>query len=301
MSSRQTWRRLFALVLIGAVLFFVAAWMLGSRQAAPVNQPVAAAQLPAVDVALRAADGSTVAGTYWPGRVANAPAVLLLHGNDASREAMRPAAEWLAGEGYAVLTIDFRGHGESAAVDRSFGWFEALDARAAFTWLKARQGGAKVAIVGSSLGGAASLMGEGGPIAADAMVLQAVYPDIRHAIRNRVATRLGSWAAVLIEPALSYQSRLRFGIWPADLAPINGLRRYRGPTLVIGSQADSYTPPEETRAMAAAAGGPAELWLVDGADHAALIAAGDAQWRSRVAAFLSRHLPTDDGAPATTR
>lgn len=300
-AAKPVVRWLALLSLAALALFLLAAWLVGSRQSAPVNQPVAKATPPAIDVMLRADDGLSIAGTYWPGSSVRAPAVLLLHGNDASREAMRPVGAWLAGQGYAALAIDFRGHGESARVERSFGYHEARDAHTAFRWLKARQGGAKVAIIGSSLGGAASLIGENGPVPADALVLQAVYPDIRRAIRNRIATRLGRGPAAVIEPALSYQARLRIGVWPDSLAPIHSLPAYRGPLLIIGSEDDSYTPAAETRALARAAGKRAELWLVSGVDHAGLVAGSNAAWRDRVGQFLSRTLPLSGPGPAVTR
>ncbi|MBL7660867.1 alpha/beta hydrolase, partial [Escherichia coli] len=77
---------------------------------------------------------------------------------------------------------------------------EGLDARAAFDWLKARQDGAKVAVVGVSLGGAAALIGRDGAVPADAMVLVAVFPDIRHAIYNRMAAVLTPVGGTLAEP-----------------------------------------------------------------------------------------------------
>jgi alpha/beta superfamily hydrolase len=94
----------------------------------------------------------------------------------------------LARLGYAALTIDFRGHGESEMAERSFGLREATDAASAFRWLKQHQRGARVAVIGNSLGVAAALLGSAGPLPADALVLQAVYPDIRRAIRNRLPT-----------------------------------------------------------------------------------------------------------------
>jgi pimeloyl-ACP methyl ester carboxylesterase len=60
--------------------------------------------------------------------------------------------------------------------------------------------------------------------------------------------------------------------------------------MVIGSTADAYTPPDETRALAAAARGRAALWLVEGRDHAAMVVAADEAWRQRVGAFLAQHL-----------
>jgi pimeloyl-ACP methyl ester carboxylesterase len=130
------------------------------------------------------------------------------------------------------------------------------------------------------------LLGRSGPLPADALVLQAVYPDIRRAIRNRIADRLGAAPARLLEPLLSFQSKPRFGAMPGDLSPLEALRRYRGPVFVIGGGEDRYTPPEETRALFAAAPGPKALWLVPGRGHAAIGELSDDPYRARIATFL---------------
>jgi predicted alpha/beta hydrolase len=198
---------------------------------------------------LRTRDGVALAATYRPGASAAAPGVLLLHGNGASRAATAGNAAWLARQGFATLAIDFRGHGESSPRLHSFGLAESEDARTALHWLKRQQHGAPISIIGISLGGAAALIGRDGPLPADAMVLQAVYPDIRHAIRNRLAAHLGVQPAFLGEPLLSFQSRPRLGVWPSGLSPIAALRKYRGPVLIVGDDRDEYTPPSETLAM----------------------------------------------------
>lgn len=226
--------------------------------------------------------------SYWPGASPDAPAVLLLHGVDASRAAMLPTARWLAGLGYAVLAIDFPGHGASSDATRSFGWHESRDAAAAFGWLRTRQRGAKIAVIGISMGGAASLLGEHGPLPADAMVLQAVYPDIRSAIRNRIATLLGRLPARVLEPLLSMQARPRLGIWPGAISPIDRIGQVRAPVMVIGGMEDRSTPPTETRALYAAARAPKSLWLVAGHDHGATSVLSDDAYRRRVGAFLAR-------------
>ena len=204
----------------------------------------------------------------------------------ASRASTAPTAAWLSGLGYAALTIDFRGHGQSAMAERSFGLRESSDARRAFEWLKRRQHGAPVAVIGNSLGGAAALLGPSGPLPADALILQAVYPDIRRAIRNRIAARLGALPAYALEPLLSFQSKPRFGAWPGRLSPLEALRRYPGPVFVIGGEQDRYTPPAETRALFEAAPGRKRLWLVPGKGHAAIGELRDEDYRGRIARFL---------------
>lgn len=261
-------------------------WLLGEALVRPTAAAVAPARPPAVDLRLRAADGLPIAATYRPGRRPGGPGVLILHGNGASRTATAPNAAWLADQGYAVLAIDFRGHGESASAPHSFGFEESRDAEGALAWLKRRQGGAKIAVVGISLGGAAALLGERGPLEADALVAQAVYPDIRHAIRNRIGAFTTAVPAALLEPLLSYQSRLRFGVWPGRLSPRDAARRYPGPVLVIGGGADRYTPPAETRDLLDAFPGPKRLWLGRGLSHAEVSDLATPEYRGQILSFL---------------
>jgi len=263
-------------------------WGLGSLMVRSHSTDVTKARPPARDFRLAAADGMSVASTYWPGARVDSPAVLLLHGVGASRNATAPNAAWLAARGFAVLTIDFRGHGQSGAAWRSFGLEEARDARAAFDWLKRQQRGSRVAVVGISLGGAASLLGEDGPLPADALVLQAVYPDIRSAIRNRISRLVTSGPAIVLEPLLSFQSRLRFGVWPSRLSPAVALRRYRGPVLIVAGEKDRHTPPSEARQMLAAAPAPKALWIAPDADHAEVSDLRTDAYRVRLMSFLKQ-------------
>jgi uncharacterized protein len=277
---------IFLVALVGLVGGLLLSWTAGSLMVRGESSPVPGARAPARDLRIRTPDGLTLAATYWPGRRPDSPAILLLHGVKASRASTASTAAWLNGLGYAALTIDFRGHGQSDNAERSFGLRESADARAAFGWLKRRQSGARIAVIGNSLGGAAALLGQTGPIPADALILQAVYPDIRRAIRNRIADRLGPAPAVLLEPLLSFQSKPRFGAWPGALSPLEALKRYPGPVFVIGGGNDRYTPPEETKALFDAAPGLKVLWLVPGMGHAAIGQLSDEDYRGRVARFL---------------
>lgn len=64
------------------------------------------------DVDIQASDGVNLKGTYFsPGRPG--PAVLLLHQCNMDRHAWDGLAKDLAGAGLHVLTIDYRGYGES--------------------------------------------------------------------------------------------------------------------------------------------------------------------------------------------
>jgi pimeloyl-ACP methyl ester carboxylesterase len=247
-------RRRWALILLlGALLGAAFVWGAGSYLARPVNSPVAPPPAPAVPVRLMTRDGVPIAGSYWPGSRPDGPAVLLMHGINNTRRLFDAKALWLNGLGYAVLAIDLRGHGESGAVERTFGWRESEDAGAALRWLRAGHPGRRVGVIGVSLGGAAALLEREGPLPVQAMVLHAVYPDIRTAIANRIARFAPRPLARLAEPLLSDQSYLRYGVAPERIAPIEGLRRYRGPVLIIGGRCatfPSFSTPSSTRARA---------------------------------------------------
>ncbi|HTU09453.1 MAG TPA: alpha/beta fold hydrolase [Allosphingosinicella sp.] len=283
-------RRLLFLAALLPILLCAAAWDVGTILGHPRNGPVPAPAPPGVVVRLTASDGVPIAGAYWPGRRPDGPAVLLLHGINNDRDRLRAQALWLHGLGYAVLAIDFRGHGESGAAERTYGWHEARDAAAALGFLRDGKPERKVGLVGISLGGAAALLGDGGPLPVEAMVLHAVYPDLRTAIANRLA-RIGSRAvAGLFEPLLSEQAWLRYGVSPDRIAPAAAIRAYRGRLLVIGGTADRDTRPEDTRALYDAAPGPKQLWLVEGADHLATSILWNDAWRSRVRALFAASL-----------
>jgi uncharacterized protein len=88
-------------------------------------------------------------------------------------------------------------------------------------------------------------------------------------------------------------SRLRFGVWPSRLSPLDALRQYHGPVLIIGGARDTFTPPDETRRMYEAAPGRKTLWLAPGVDHEGVSVLSSADYRARVLSFLEQTI----GAP----
>ncbi len=272
----------FLLVLVGIGLV----WIAGSIASRPKNRPVSLPEPPGRVVRLQAADGVRIEGSYWPGANPGAPAVLLLHGINNNRNIFREQVPWLNELGYAVLAIDFRGHGASGAVERTFGWRESMDARAAFDFLERETPGRKIGVIGVSLGGAAALLGENGPLPADALVLHAVYPDLRTAIVNRLERSGSSILAALSEPLLSYQAYARYRVAPERIAPREGLKKYRGAVLVIGGTEDRETRVVDTRSLYAAAHPPKALWLVEGANHVQTSKLWTDGYRARVRCFF---------------
>jgi alpha-beta hydrolase superfamily lysophospholipase len=76
-------------------------------------------------VIIRTADGVELVGTYYSGS-RKSPCVLFLHGlgEKGHSRSWRPLAELLHKDGYAVLSFDFRGHGQSTTVEPETFWMQ---------------------------------------------------------------------------------------------------------------------------------------------------------------------------------
>jgi fermentation-respiration switch protein FrsA (DUF1100 family) len=202
-------------------------------------------------------------------------------------------AELLHDAGLAVLLFDFQAHGESTGAGITFGHPEGLDAPAAVAFMRERVPRERIGAIGSSLGGAAALLGPA-PLPVDALVLESVYPDIGSAIASRVRVVLGSTLGDIAAPATAWLFQLILppflGVKPADLRPIDHISAVTEPVLVACGTQDDRTTMVETRAMFERVRAPKLFWAVDGAGHVDLESYAPAAYRDHVVAFLIERL-----------
>ena len=183
--------------------------MLASKLLAPMNHPVTLpTDFPATTVAIPG-DGHPIAGS-WRDLGDDSPVVLLLHGIRADRASMVPHARLLIAAGFSVLMIDQQAHGATPGDRITLGLRESADARAARDWIRANAPGRRVGVIGTSLGGAAVLLGFQ-PAGFDAVVLESVYPRVSRAVENRLRMRLGppgTWLAPLLPDPTAYEAHV---------------------------------------------------------------------------------------------
>ena len=120
-------------------------------------------------------DGLSVAADV--GGVPGNPAVVLLHGGGQTRHSWHGAMRELLEQGYYVINLDARGHGDSDwDSDANYG----MDALAADLLAVVNTLPSPPALVGASMGGITSLhlVGEGPPDIAHALVLVDVVPRV---------------------------------------------------------------------------------------------------------------------------
>jgi fermentation-respiration switch protein FrsA (DUF1100 family) len=240
------------LVVLGALVApLTALWLLQRRLIYFPDIAVAApgSELPgAREITLRTEDGLALGAWHVaPTGTDRGITVLVMPGNAGSRALRAPLARRLAAKGFAVLLLDYRGYGGNPGRPSEKGLI--TDARAARACLL-NLGVAPDRLIyfGESLGAAvATRLATEQPPAA--LVLRSPFTDL---------------AAVGARhyPVLPVRLLLR------DRFPVTKLiGRVRVPTAVVYGSADAIVPPEQSVAVAAAAGGPVRVVEIAGADH----------------------------------
>lgn len=243
-------------------------------------------------VVISSASGSMLQGWFMSGRPGGG-AVVLMHGVRDNRLAMVRRARMLSAEGFSVLLFDFQAHGESGGSRITFGHLESRDAVSAVAFVRQRLPNEKIGVIGVSLGGAAALLAPQ-PLPIDALILEAVYPDIGAATANRIGVVLGTALGSVVGKPLARLLALTMapilGVTADALRPVDKMADIRAPLLVLSGTHDDRTTPAETKAMFDRAREPKSLWLVEGAPHSDLEAFAPEQYRQQVPPFLIKWL-----------
>lgn len=265
----------------------LAAWLVGGAIIAPAMRTVPRPpDLDVTDLLIPSGDHAVAAWQIDVG--GTSPVVLLVHGIRGNRLDMVRRARWLVAKKYSVVMIDLQAHGETPGRAITFGWRESRDVRAAIDWIRRTLPARRVALIGTSLGGASAVLGPQ-PLGVDALVLEEVYPRVTDAVEDRIRMRLGPLAPV-VAPLLLAQLGVRLGITPKQLEPIGSIARVGAPVLIAGGSRDEHTTEAETRGFFAAASQPKHLWIVEGARHEDLFAFDPAAYEAHVLPFLEANL-----------
>ncbi|MGA4879841.1 alpha/beta fold hydrolase [Streptomyces lydicamycinicus] len=187
---RPRGRRWYAAVGALAVLIGGGTWAAASSDAAPAvhrtDRLMTMPEKPGSTKKVRIDTSYFTAGDSGGRR----PAVLLAHGFGATKANLRPQAEQLARDGYAVLTWSARGFGKSTGkIGLNAPDGEVADVRRLIDWLAERpevrldkDGDPRVGVAGGSYGGAISLLAAGHDRRVDAIAPQITYWNLADAL-----------------------------------------------------------------------------------------------------------------------
>jgi uncharacterized protein len=213
---------------------------------------------------------------FWvPAENPDAPVILYLHGQDATRGKNLEHTESFHECGYHVLVLDYRGYAESYEDESPCESTVYEDALAALNYLKSRFTSQRIFIYGHSLGGAVA---------------------IELATRREAKDTAGlivesTFTSILDMSRLQYGGLLQF--LPVDLLlterfdSVSKIGSIKRPVLIIHGEKDSRVPCRMSETLREKAGEWATLHLVEGAGHEDCCLIGKVEYRKRVCDFVS--------------
>lgn len=273
-------------VLVLVALGMGLVWIAGSILTKPVPEQFKDTPQAASPITFDSQSGATIHGWLYEATDPVALAVLM-HGVRSNRGQMVARAERLQSLGITSMTFDFQAHGESTGEIITLGYLESLDAQAAVDFVTALNPALPKLVIGVSMGGAAAIMSEPA-LVIDALIVESVYPDIKTAIGNRLASRLPGGR--LLTPLLSLQIKPRIGVSADELAPVQYAKTVDVPTLVLSGRRDLRTTVADTQRLMHALNGEKQLYFFDTAGHDDLERFDSTQYWGVVEPFIRAQL-----------
>ncbi|MGB9070209.1 MAG: alpha/beta fold hydrolase [Candidatus Acidiferrales bacterium] len=245
------------------------------------------------DFSVAAKDGRELRGWKLRPLAPNGDWLLLYHGVGDNRTGMLGYAEFLLRHGYSLVMMDARAHGESGGEIATYGWKERFDTIAITDALYAGAKVRRLYALGVSMGAALALQSAAVEPRIDGVVAEDPFANLREVSYDygglHFSPLLGK---TLFRPATMAGMRALAkagGFDPDEDSPEEAVAQHPFPILLICGTRDQVIPCRHAERIRKAASGPNELWIVEGAQHAAAMGVARAEYEERVIRFLGAH------------
>jgi len=253
-------------------------------------------QGPAASVDLTTAAGARIAAWYVPAARDIGPTgatVVLAHGHGSNKSSMLAYAEPLHSD-YNLVLFDFHNHGQSRGGGLiTIGVLEQDDLRAVIDWLMAAKGPSQIAVLGTSMGGAAAVNEAVQDPRVDALILDSTHATLANALQARLEragyplAMPGAWSILL-------GGLIRTGQDMSAVDPVQAIERYEDrPVLIIAGGRDDAVGPTDAQQLLTAAeagGADAQLQVCAEAGHGGAVGTCADEYRDWVLGFLRQSL-----------
>lgn len=279
-----------ALLVVWLVASAVTCWILTGRPHPLAPEPASLVGLPGLEERHLMTDDGIELGAWFFRPKGTRPAVLLLHGNRASRSRFAKLMPFLAREGAGVLAISLRAHGDSDGRTNDFGYSARRDVIAAVHFLERECPGRPIVIVGESLGAAAALFAArdcAGVV--KGYVLAAPYGRLDTAVWNRCDRHLFPPFSQAAYAGLRLWAPAFLPVSTANIAPAEHLLEIpeATPVTVFAAEDDRYARIDEVRTMVESIQKHARLVTVRGGGHGMFLFVHETEYRTTILDLLA--------------
>ncbi len=234
-------------------------------------------------------DGVIVRG-WWLEAPGSMSVMVCFHGYMMNRCELTPEACHLWKQGISCLLLDFPGHGKSGNKKCTLGVKEKSIVVAGVREARRLAPGAKIGLLGSSMGSAACAFALGDdPKLADLLILDSCYGRLNRAINGWWNFIGGRWLALLLSPCVVLCAPM-VGFNPFQVNVGDSLAKLEGvPVLILHGDQDRLAIPSEAQANFDAAHDPKELVWFQGCNHSEGRWEQASKYREVLFVFLRRH------------
>ncbi len=217
-----------------------------------------------------------------------AKTIILSHGISSNRYGMLRYIPLFLEMGYNVLIYDMRGHGASSGNSVTYGVYEKQDLKSLVDWLLQKYGsGMSIGTMGISLGAAVSIQHASIDPRVTFTIAEASFSDFPTLLAYRLKEEYHLPPFPLI--SLTELSCSLFGKINLDnISPVKACSTIRTPVFLIHGQADTYIPPEMSRAIFDALTTTHKgIYFSPGAGHSGSLRADPEEYKRQVVNFLT--------------
>jgi alpha-beta hydrolase superfamily lysophospholipase len=244
------------------------------------------------DFSVRAPDGIDLRGWKLRSRIPSNDWMLVFHGVSDNRTGVLGHAELLLRQGYNVVVMDSRAHGESGGSMATYGWKERYDTVAIVSALCSSEKVRHVGALGVSMGAAIALQSAAVEPRIEGVIAEDPFANLREVSYDYAGLHFSPLLGkTLFRPATIFamkEMEKAGGFPPDDVSPEHAVAARAFPILLICGTRDHIIPCRHAENIYDRAIGPKELWVVQGAEHASALGRAPAEYASRVAHFLTK-------------
>lgn len=216
---------------------------------------------------------------------------IIVHGYTVSLHVSAQYIDMFEREGFNVLLIDQRRHGNSQGKYTTYGFMEKYDVDSWVRWILEHYGEDRViGLHGQSLGGGTVL--EYLNIAhpnVKFVIADCPYSDLTELLRYQIKV-LNKLPIYPLLPLLNIQMKRRAGFRMQQVSPLRAVRYSTMPLLLIHGTKDNYVPTHMGESLYEHKRGPKRLLLVEGAVHGNAYAVSPQQYAEEVHALIQETL-----------